>query len=539
MKFTDTPIGEIPVGAILAHSTSLDGKRLSKGHRLTEDNLRSLQAAGTKSVVVAILEASDIHEDEAADRLASAVQGTHTTSSGAFTGRCNLFADVDGLLCLDESAITRINHEDESITIATLPNYTRVSRKQMVATIKIIPFAAPKTALSHCEAHATENAITVHPFRALRCAIVQTTLPATKPSVLDKTMDILRQRIESLGGSITREIRCPHDSDNVSRAIATLHAEHPDVILITGASAITDRRDVLPNGLELAGGTVVHFGMPVDPGNLLLLGRYQDLPVIGMPGCARSPKTNGFDWVLQRVFAGLIPTRDEMMDMGIGGLLKEIQTRPQPRNEVARKKDATQPKVTGLVLAAGQSTRMGAENKLTSEIRSQTMVSHVLQSLKDSQVRSILVVTGHNHKEIEASAAEFQPVFVHNPDYAEGLSTSLKRGISAVPTDCDAVLVCLGDMPFVPAEIMDRLIQAYNPTEGRIICIPTIDGNRGNPVLIGRRFFPEIHEIAGDKGAKELIRDYADYVCEVPVDDQSVLIDIDTPEALARYRNSD
>jgi molybdenum cofactor cytidylyltransferase len=126
--------------------------------------------------------------------------------------------------------------------------------------------------------------------------------------------------------------------------------------------------------------------------------------------------------------------------------------------------------------------------------------------------------------------------FITNPDFAEGLSTSVRAGIGALGKEIDAAVVQLGDMPGVNSALLDRLIAAFNPVEGRSICVPTVAGKRGNPVLWDRRFFAEIKNLVGDSGAKHLIGEHADLVCEVEMAGEAAITDIDTPEALAAWR---
>ncbi|HJQ58017.1 MAG TPA: nucleotidyltransferase family protein, partial [Vineibacter sp.] len=194
-----------------------------------------------------------------------------------------------------------------------------------------------------------------------------------------------------------------------------------------------------------------------------------------------------------------------------------------------------------LVLAAGRSSRMGGPNKLLAEIGGKPMVAQVVRAALDSQAISVTVVLGHMAREVRAAvasldAAAAKVTFVENPDYASGLSTSLRAGLATLPADVDGVLVCLGDMPAVAAAQLDKLIAAYNPIEGRAICVPTVGGKRGNPILWDRRFFAEMAGVSGDTGARHLIGEHADLVCEVDIGSDSVLIDLDTPEALAAFR---
>lgn len=143
---------------------------------------------------------------------------------------------------------------------------------------------------------------------------------------------MLAERLDPAGATVVTEARVPHAAGAVADAIAgAIDGAGADLVVVFGASAIADRRDVIPTGIEAAGGRVAHLGMPVDPGNLLLVGSRGDIPVIGAPGCARSPKENGFDWILHRLLADLTVTRADIVALGVGGLLMEIVSRPQPR----------------------------------------------------------------------------------------------------------------------------------------------------------------------------------------------------------------
>lgn len=535
MRFGPLPLDEAE-GAILAHSLRLPGTSLAKGHVLGAADIAALRAAGLSRVVAAKLDPEDVGEDAAAERIAAAVAGPGVTLSKASTGRVNLMAAEAGVLALDVRRLNRLNRIDEAITIATLAPFAAVAPRQMVATIKIIPFAVPEPLVAQATAIAAEAPplVRVAAFRPLRAALLQTHLPGTKDSVLTKTTAVTRDRLAALGGTLVEERRTVHDEAAVAAALAELHRPEVDLLLIIGASAITDRHDVLPAAIQRVGGTVEHFGMPVDPGNLLLLARLEATPVLGLPGCARSPKLNGMDWVLQRLAAGIPVTRDDIMGMGVGGLLMEIPTRPLPRAAaVAGRAEERPPRVAALVLAAGQSRRMAPSNKLLEPVAGAPMVRRVVDAVLASRARPVIVVTGHQANAVGAALGDRPVHIVHNPLYAEGLSTSLKAGLAALPEDVDAVVVCLGDMPRITPAVIDRLMAAYVPHAGRTICVPTVAGRRGNPVLWDRRFFPEMMMLSGDIGARHLIAAHADAVAEVPMDDDAVLFDVYTPEGLS------
>jgi molybdenum cofactor cytidylyltransferase len=539
--------GEISIndaeGAILAHSLKVSGKALKKGRVLSAADIEGLAAAGIAHITAARLDPGDIHEDEAAARLAEALCGPGLWVSAAFTGRANLVAETRGILQLTRARIDALNRVDEAVTLASLAPFSLVEPRQMAATIKIIPFAVPEAILERCLslARAAPPLLQVKALRPRRVGLLQSHLPGTKTSILDKTKTVIDARLAALDCRPADERRVPHEEAAVADATAELMAAGCEIVLLSGASAIVDRRDVLPAALARCGASIEHFGMPVDPGNLLLIARCQEVALVGLPGCARSPKVNGFDWVLQRLMADIPLGGDDIMAMGAGGLLKEIAARPLPRAAAVEgapggPKARALPRIGALLLAAGQSRRMGKTNKLLAEIDGEAMLVKVSRMLRASRADPILAVSGHDYERVEALLAAEGLRYVHNPAYASGISSSLKRGLGALPAGLDGVIVCLGDMPKVTSAVIDSLIAAFDPLEGRAICVPTWQGKPGNPVLFASRFIPELQTLSGDVGARGLMSDYPELLCEVPVDSSGVLIDADTPESLERLR---
>ena len=330
MKFGSVPIAQA-LGAIVAHGVHVNDFVLKKGEIVAPSHIDQLADAGVRQLVVARLDHGDIGENEAARLIAEALGGPNLSIDRAFTGRANLFARMAGVLHVDVGAVDRLNAIDESVTLATLPPYRAVVAGEMVATVKIIPFAVPGGIVDAFLSSARATVLGLHPFRSIRVAVLSTVLPGLKAAVITKTVAHLADRLAIANARIVVDERVPHDTTILAEVLATT-VDRCDLVVIFGASAITDRRDIIPAAISEAGGTIEHFGMPVDPGNLLLLGRLRGKTVIGAPGCARSPKENGFDWVLQRLLAGLEVTRDDIRKLGAGGLLMEIVSRPQPRN---------------------------------------------------------------------------------------------------------------------------------------------------------------------------------------------------------------
>jgi molybdenum cofactor cytidylyltransferase len=539
VRFGKAPLGEAE-GAVLGHTTRLPGALvLKKGHRLSAADLEALARAGHDGVVCARLDPGEIGEDEAAALVARAAAGPFVRAAEASTGRANLFAERAGLLMVDRGAVDAANALDESITLATLPPHTRVAEGDMVATVKIIPFAARAPIVEAC-ARALgapgAPALSVRPFGRCEAGLVLTRLPGVAESLLDRAAEAQHRRLERLGGRVARETRCAHDEAALADALAALAAEGHSPLLVLGASAIADRHDVVPAAVERAGGEVLYFGMPVDPGNLTLIARLGLSPVLGVPGCARSLKPSGFDWVIERVAAGLPVGRAEIAGMGVGGLLVEPPTRPQPRLAPPLAAPARPARVGAVVLAAGRSQRMG-DNKLLAEVGGRPMVAHVIEALRRAGVAPLVVVTGHEADRVSAALESAGARFVHNPDYAEGLSTSLRAGLAALGDGVDGALVCLGDMPLVGPGHLRALVDAFEAEGCAAVCVPAFERKRGNPVLWPARHFAEMMSLSGDAGARSLLDKYAADVRHVAVADAGVNVDVDTPEALAALRS--
>ncbi|TLP67680.1 molybdopterin biosynthesis protein [Parasedimentitalea maritima] len=328
MKFGSVPLAQAE-GAILAHSLRVQNHKIAKGTTLTAADLARLDLAGFEEVTVARLEPGDIHENDAALTLAKILvpdpQAQRIRLSGAGAGRVNLIAETSGIVQLDPKRLQVVNDVDPMISIATVPEWHRVDADGMIATIKIISYAVPNTALEKAGAGAG-GALSVRAPVYSSATLIETRVIADIPS--DKGRAAIAGRLHRMGLDLTPRVVVPHKEADLNQAIS---AATGDLVLILTGSATSDPMDVAPQALRQAGGELIRFGMPVDPGNLLFLGALGDRPVIGLPGCARSPALNGADWILERVICGIEVTSRDIAALGVGGLLKEIPTRPMLR----------------------------------------------------------------------------------------------------------------------------------------------------------------------------------------------------------------
>jgi molybdenum cofactor cytidylyltransferase len=530
MWFGTVPLDDAAVGAILAHTLRLPGQVLRKGVPLTNDAIAALQTAGHTAATVARLDPGDVPEDTAADRVARALAGPGIHLSRALTGRCNLHAAVRGVFAVDRARVDALNRVGWRITLGTAAPDKVVEPGELLATVKVIPFAVDEAEVRACEAAAAEPApvLSVALLKPHSAALVLSRQPRMVESLLERATDAQRARLGFLGSTLDRIEHCAHTQDAVTTALRTcLDAGH-DPVLFLGASAIVDDRDVFPAALRQLGGEVVHMGMPVDPGNLMVLGRHHGRTVLGVPGCARSLKPSGFDCVLRRRLSGRDVRAEDIQDLGVGGLLVESTgAAPAPRPPSP---DGTH-SIAAIVLAAGRSSRMGPRHKLLQPIDGQPMVRRTVSRLVEASVGPIVVVTGHGAADIRAALAGLPCRFAHNPHHADGMGTSLAVGAAAV-SHADAVLVALADMPDVSAAHVRLLVDAWHTSDAAIV-VPMAGGRRGNPVIFGAEKLPALRQCKGDVGARALVAADPSRVCTVVIDHVGVLHDIDTPADLA------
>lgn len=339
MRFGPVPVEEA-AGSILGHNVAgPDGRRwLRKGKALTERDARALAEMGRRFVYVAQPDPDDVDEDRAARRIAEAVAGPHLRLTGSATGRVNLLATSMGVLRVNVSHLARLN-ELAGITLATMSNNAMARAGQVVATVKILPYALAESVVARGEAIAAEVVplLGLDPFRVRKVGLILSGSPSLR-SKLFQEFSPLVERIEAAGARISEKIFVTLEDENGEDELARALVRHRDadveLILLAGETAIMDPRDITPRAVERAGGTIACVGAPVDPGNLLMLAYLGDVPIVGAPGCARSRKVNVIDWILPRLLAGDRLVRADIVEMGHGGLLEDVPERPLPRSHV-------------------------------------------------------------------------------------------------------------------------------------------------------------------------------------------------------------
>ncbi len=534
MKFGPVPSSRAE-GALLAHALRLSDRVIRKGTVLSAGDVAALVAAGIDAVTVARIEPGDVDENAAAARIAAPLVVAGLEATAPFAGRVNLVAQRAGAFTLDADAIAALNAIDEGITLATLANQAWVGEGTLVATIKIIPYAVPGALVARAETLARGGCgFRLHPAVVKSADLVLTRTAGMKDSLIEKAEAVTEARLRALGVRLASVAVVAHEHQAVAD---TLRRCRSGLVLVFGGSATSDRADVVPAGLIAAGGRVDRFGMPVDPGNLLCLGELNARPVVGLPGCARSPALNGADWVIERLVSGQRVGSADIAAMGVGGLLKEIPQRRQPR--IAR--PASGMRVELLLLAAGASRRMGGADKLLRPIDGVPLLRRSARTALASGVARVRVLLPLDSDARRAALDGLDVEITEVPDRDEGMAAAIRAGVRAVSPGTAAVVVMPADMPDITPAHIDRLIAAHDPSEDREICrAVSADGTPGHPVLFGQRFFELLSDLAGDRGARDIIASAPEHMTLVPTPGRGAVTDLDTPADWAEWeRNLD
>lgn len=495
MMFATVPTSEAG-GGILVHSITVGKKRLRKGRALSQADIDALQAAGIDQVTIAKLDKDELGEDESAGRIAdSLLAGTSDIDCSApFTGRANLYAEIPGLVQIDAERVMEINRVDPAITLATLPNLARVSRRSMIATVKIIPYGVHSRYVAAAAAIGP-GTIRLRPVVHRTAGLVLTRVTGQPQRLMEKGRAAIESRLSALGIRLSETWVVDHDPIEVGVALQNCEG---NILLILTGSATSDQRDVGPDGLKRAGGELHRFGMPVDPGNLLFYGDLGSRPVIGLPGCARSPALNGADWVLERLACGLKLSDSDFAAMGTGGLLKEIPVRPQPR--AAAKSVTMRPVVEAVILQTDGSGKL--ERAVAATGRSKVDKVHAIAPASEIQPTDSEGKISRGEEESRQDS-----VFPER----------IRAGMASLTDKADAVLLIRSECLVEPVQI-NRLIAAFSPADGREICELRVAGKQKClAILLGKRFFESLAGLTSQAELDNLRREAKDFLVEFEI----------------------
>ena len=524
-------------GSILAQTYNLSGRTLSKGTHVSEEILELLNRENVKNILCAVPHEGDIHEDSAAEAISKALDENQLYAEEASTGRVNFRTPSLSIVRYNRELIKKINLVDESIAFSIVEHNQLLAKNDLIATLKIIPFFVSKIYVEQVVSLIAKNEIfKVHRLQEKKVELIQTYYDWQKRSIFKATSNVTSSRLDALGCPLQKETLIPHDHKSLCSEIKSSVDSGAQVLLISGASAITDRSDHIPKAILSVGGEIIQYGLAVDPGNLLLIGKIGNTTIIGMPGCARSPKLNGFDWVLQLLMANIPINKEELADMGAGGLLMEIASRPLPR-ALAKSAKKREKKIMGIILAAGNSSRMGKDNKLLRNIGGASLVRNTAVEMLKSDLDSCSIVLGYQSDKVAAVIKDLNINLILNPFWEEGQASSLKAALNTLDSSYSDLLVMLGDLPGVKSKHINKIIEEHLLANNRKskITIPSFNGKKGNPVIWGKSFFPDLSNLEGDVGGRTLFDQHPAAINLLVMEDEAVITDTDTPEDFKNF----
>ena len=520
------------IGSVLAQTYNLPGKTVSKGTLITKEIVAYFRTGNVQIILCAVPEEGDIHEDEAAEAISSAIDKNHIYAEKASTGRVNFKSQSLCLVRYERDLIKEVNLVDESIAFSIVEHNQLLAKNDLIATLKIIPFFTQKKYVDQVISILAKNELfKTYSLNKKEVSLIQTSFEWQKKSIFKATSNVTRNRLEALDCSLNEEKLIRHDYEVLRSEIKSSIESGIDILLLSGASAIIDRSDYIPKAILAEGGEIIQYGLAVDPGNLLLVAKIGKTTIIGMPGCARSPKLNGFDWVLQLLMADIPVVKEELAEMGAGGLLMEIASRPLPR-ALAKSVNKREKKIMGVILAAGNSTRMGKDNKLLKNIGGAPLIRNIALEITKSDLDSCSIVLGYQSDKVADVIKDLNINLILNPLWKEGQASSLKAALDSLTSSYSDLLIMLGDLPGIKSGHLNRIIEEHLSSENRSskITIPSFKGETGNPVIWGRSFFHDLSNLEGDEGGRVLFGQHPAAINLIEMDDPSVVTDTDTPE---------
>ena len=323
------------VGTVLAHDLTqiipgeYKGPKFRKGHEITEDDIPVLLSMGKKHLFMLEKDDTDVHENEAAYRIASKAAGENISLSEPSEGKIELRAEVDGLLRIDRERLYKLVAQDE-IMFATIHDNVVVRKGQKLAGTRIIPLFVAEAVMQKAEEILADGPlVSIAPLKNMKVGIVTTGSEVYSGLIEDAFGPVLVKKFGALGSTVVKQLFADDDEDMIADCIRQLVDEGMDIIGITGGMSV-DPDDRTPSGIRKAGGEVISYGAPVLPGAMFMLSYIGDVPVVGLPGCVMYSRTSIFDLIVPRLLAGERVSKADINRLAVGGLCLNCETCTYP-----------------------------------------------------------------------------------------------------------------------------------------------------------------------------------------------------------------
>jgi len=301
------------------------GPAFKRGHVIREEDVEELLRLGKEHIYVWEENAGEIHEDEAAIRIAKAIKGNNITFSEPQEGKTVLKATTKGLFKLKSALLYEIN-SIEDVTVTSLPNNFKVEEGQTVASGRIVPLVTKEKNVEKveelCKIHG--QVFQVNPYKKLKVGVVITGNEVFKGRIKDKFWPVIRKKLEYFEAEMFNQEYCPDEVEVIKEKILTFIQKGAEMIIVTGGMSV-DPDDITPGAIKSTGADIVTYGVPVQPGNMFMLAYLGSVPIMGVPGAAAYYKTTVFDVILPRLFSGEKLNKNDFIRMGEGGLCNNCQ----------------------------------------------------------------------------------------------------------------------------------------------------------------------------------------------------------------------
>ena len=304
---------------VTAMRDGFKGAAFKRGHVITQDDIPELLRLGKKHVFIWESESGEIHEDDAALRLAAIckTEGTHFT--GPSEGKIVMTADTSGLFTVDTELLRAVNSVDD-ITISTLPNHYPVSKNSRLASMRIIPLVTHESNIIMAERLCEgKKLISLLPYKPMKAGIIITGSEIYHGLIRDKFEAVARRKLENYPCEILGVTLCDDDPGMLNDAITSFMTQNADIIIMSGGMSV-DPDDLTPSAIAHTGAEIISYGVPSQPGNMTMLAYLNNTALIGVPGAAIMMPVTVFDVLLPQIFTGLKFTRDDLIRLGDGGL---------------------------------------------------------------------------------------------------------------------------------------------------------------------------------------------------------------------------
>jgi molybdenum cofactor synthesis domain-containing protein len=324
---------EDAVGMVLAHDLTqivpgqFKGRLFRKGHVVVSDDIPKLKDIGKENLFVIELADTDLHEDDAALRMAVALSGENTTYGEPHEGKVSVKSQITGLACIAREVVDEINRLGE-IALASVTNHRVVNPGEGLAATRAIPLIVPEIKVQAVERIVSEyrkkhgtSPVSVRPFQSMKAGLLTTGSEVYSGRITDKFGPAVRAKLEALGSQVAEQKFVPDDRHTIVKEIHYFLQQGYDMILVTGGMSV-DPDDRTPGAIAEAGADIVSYGTPMLPGSMLLFGYLRGVPIFGLPGCVMHDPYTSFDVLLPRILAGDRIEKEDIVGMGYGGLYR-------------------------------------------------------------------------------------------------------------------------------------------------------------------------------------------------------------------------